>query len=196
MEFNRLNRLALFGTLALMVSALSARPSTISITGSTLFGADVDYGIDFSGPGLGLSISTCDASDPLGWTTPMTFTASSGCSTGSASYRSYTWTTSYSGFAPDEIIANVTGVTENCGSMMVNPDGTWSGTCSASFSGNLEAFPTSGPAPHSRARLLAPALSDFPAPQFRVFSMSMASVQTSLGRRTLPAPCRSLGRCR
>jgi hypothetical protein len=147
MEFKRWNRLALFATLALMLSALSARASTISITGSTSFGADVDWTIDFSGPSLGLSISTCDAADPLGWTTPMTFTALSGCATGSASYRSYTWTTNYTGFAPDEIIASITGVTEKCGSMMLNPDGLWSDTCSASFSGNFDAYPALGPGP-------------------------------------------------
>jgi hypothetical protein len=147
MEFKRLNRLTLFTTLALMVSALSARPSTIPITGSTLFGADVEYSIDFGGPSLGLSISTCDATDPLGWTTPMTFTALSGCATGSVSYGSYTWTTSYSGFAPDEIIASVTGVTGKCGSMMLNLDGMWSETCSASFSGSFGASPASGSGP-------------------------------------------------
>jgi hypothetical protein len=151
MELKKANLPGLLTTLALMALAVSARATTIvPITGDAGFRADVEYTIDVSGSNLALSISTCDATDPMAWSKPFTFTSGSlglGCTAGSASYGSYTWTTSYPGPAPDEIDASVTGITGKCGRMMVNPNGTWSDTCAATFSGSFDAFPASGPGP-------------------------------------------------
>lgn len=146
MELYRTNLLALLITLALMASAVSVCASTIPITGSAGWAEANSYGVKISGPSLALSIGTCDAPEFQGWTGPFTFRAGSihSCTEGSASYGSDMWTASYMSAAPDEIDAGVTGIPGPCGSMIVNPDGTWSETCAVSISGVFDGFPLPG----------------------------------------------------
>jgi hypothetical protein len=141
-------------TVALMISALSARASTVSISGEAGWAEASDYFVSISGPGLALGVGTCDAPEQQDWSGPFTFSAGSegpDCTAGGASYESFSWTASYFGSgpypAPDDIDAGITGTPSECGSMIVNPNDTWSETCAASISGSFEALPRPGTGP-------------------------------------------------
>jgi hypothetical protein len=164
MELNRLKLLTLLTTLVFMVPALSARASTISITGGAGWVQANSYGVDFSGAGLALSAGSCDATGTQPWTGPFTFSAGSlgyGCTEGSASYGAYMWTASYISAAPDEIDAGVTGIPGACGRMVVSPDGTWSESCIVSISGTFDAFPQPGPGPSLSGTITGSGTVDF-----------------------------------
>jgi hypothetical protein len=164
MELNKATLLVLFGAMTLLVSTLSAQASTIQITGGAGWSEANSFGVEISGPGLALSIGTCDAPETQGWTGPFTFSAGSlgySCTEGSAAYGPYMWTASYTSPTPDEIDAGVTGIPGACGRMVVNSNGTWSETCAVGISGSFDAFLLPGIAPSLSGTITGSGTVDF-----------------------------------
>jgi hypothetical protein len=115
MELRKLHLLAFLGAVALVMSGLNASAETINIGGEAGWVQAKEYYVSIGGPGLAVSVASCDAPETQRWLGPVTFSAgagSPGCIAGSAFYESFSWSASY----PEGVSAGITGTPSQCGS--------------------------------------------------------------------------------